>query len=253
MVKFQVPTEVKNMELNATDKEKRQLAYSTQFFDFTPDAFIDSITSPALDVMKEHLEAAKERIASEFVGKVNEKDLEQAFSVIKDTYTSHANDVFNKFGHYLKKNIFAIPSNIILPEDSPHLKPETKGYNGDKLESDLKDFEEKIQEVSNVKYRIAALKEKLANLEVVALRQQKRLQETEKFRAEKCQLPMIDSQLDNLREKLNRMKPVMLEEIQNNNGTNAFFNGLVERKRKIEIDEAILSKKMRVNQKENEN
>ena len=47
------------MELNSSDKEKRQSAYSTQFFDFTPDAFVDSVTTPALDVVNEHLEAAK--------------------------------------------------------------------------------------------------------------------------------------------------------------------------------------------------
>ena len=44
------------MELEATKKERRQLSYSTQFFDFTPDAFIDSITGPALDVVNDHLE-----------------------------------------------------------------------------------------------------------------------------------------------------------------------------------------------------
>ena len=96
-------------------------------------------------------------------------------------------------------------------------------------------------------YRKAVLKEKLANLEMVALRQQKQLQETEKFRVEKCQLPMIDNQLDNLKGKLDKMKP-KVEEIQNNNATNVLLNGLVEQKHKLEIEEAILSKKMRVDQ-----
>ena len=44
------------MELDATNIERKKLAYSTQFFDFTPDAFIDSVTGPALDVVNEHLE-----------------------------------------------------------------------------------------------------------------------------------------------------------------------------------------------------
>ena len=68
------------------------------------------------------------------------------------------------------------------------------------------------QEVSNVKYRKAVLQEKVANLEAVSFRQQKLLQESEKFAAEKCQLSMIDGQLDNLKNKVNNMKPV-LEEI----------------------------------------
>jgi len=240
------------MELEATERERRQLAYSTQFFDFTPDAFIDSVTGPALDVVNQHLEAANERIASEFVGKVNNDDLEQAFAVIKDSYSSHTNDVLDKFGRYLKKNILAIPCNIALPEDRPHINPETKSYNGQRLESDLKALEAMRQEVSNVKYRKAVLQEKVANLEAVAFRQQKLLQESEKFAAEKCQLTMIDGQLDNLKDKLNKMKPV-LEEIENSDDTNAPENGLQDRKRKLVIDEAVLAKKMRENQKENQN
>jgi len=239
------------MELEATKKERRQLAYSTQFFDFTPDAFIDSVTGPALDVVNDHLEASKERIASEFLGKVNEEELERAFVIIKDTYASNANDVFDKFGRYLKKNIFTIPKNVVLPEDRPHLQQEAKNYNGQKLESDLKAFEEMKQEVSNVKYRRAVLQEKVANLETVALRQRKLLQESEKFGAEKCQILMIDGQLDNLKEKLNRMKPV-LEEIETQDSENSGSNNVLQ-KRKLEIEEAILTKKMRLDQKENHN
>jgi len=238
------------MELDATERERRQLAYSTQFFDFTPDAFIDSITGPALDVVNQHLEASNERIASEFVGKVNNEDLEQSFVVIKDAYSSHTNDVLDKFGRYLKKNIFTIPSNTALPEDRPHINPETRGYNGQWLESDLKSLEEMRQEVSNVKYRKAVLQEKVANLEAVFCRQQKLLQESKKFEAEKCQLTMIDGQLDNLKDKLNKIKPV-LEDIENSDDTT---NANPDRKRKLVIGEAILAKKMRETyQKENQN
>ena len=141
------------MELNSTDNEKIQSAYSTQFFEFTPDAFIDSVTTPALDVVKEHLDAAKERIASEFVGKVNEKDLEEAFSVIKGTYESHTTEVFDKFACYLKKNIFNIPKDVTLPEDRPHLTSEAKRYNGQELEKELKELEKMIKEVTDYMYR----------------------------------------------------------------------------------------------------
>ena len=132
-----------------------------------------------------------------------------------------------------------------------HSRQEAKSYNGQKLESDLKAFEEMKQEVSNVKYRRAVLQEKVANLETVALRQRKLLQESEKFGAEKCQILMIDGQLDNLKEKLNRMKPV-LEEIETQDSENSGSNNVLQ-KRKLEIEEAILTKKMRLDQKENHN
>ena len=112
----------------------------------------------------------------------------------------------------------------------------------------MKSFEEMKQEVSNVKYRKAVLQEKVANLEIVAAHQRKLLQDSEKFKAEKCQIVMIDGQLDNLKEKLKRMKPV-LEEIENNDSENSGFKSL-QQKRTLEIEEAILSKKMRLaNQK----
>jgi len=120
------------MELEATDSEKKQLSYATQFFGFTPDAFVDSIHVPSIEIVNEHLEAAKERIASEFTGKVNKTELEESFNNIKSTYTSNTEEVLNKFGRYLKKNILDIPSNIVLPEDRPHIEPESKNYNGQK-------------------------------------------------------------------------------------------------------------------------
>ena len=197
-----------------------------------------------------------ERCASEFVGKVKEEDLKQAFALIKDNYASHTTEVFDKFGRYLKGNIFTIPRNIALPEDRPHLAPDAKNYNGAKLESDLKTLDEMRQEVSNVKYRKSVLQDKVANLEIVAERQQKLLQESEKFRAEKCQTDTtIEEQLDKLRNKLNYMKPV-LEEIENNyisSNPQVDDASLQQQKRKIELEKNSLTKKMRLNQKENQN
>ena len=85
-------------------------------------AILCSFSSKYLLFFTFHFQASKERIASEFVGKVNEEELERAFVLIKDTYVSNANDVFDKFGRYLKKNIFTIPSNTVLPEDRSHLQ-----------------------------------------------------------------------------------------------------------------------------------
>ena len=57
------------------------------------------------------------RMTAEFVGKVTEKELEESFQNIKNAYVSQAEEVFEKFGRYLKKNIFLIPPNVVLPED----------------------------------------------------------------------------------------------------------------------------------------
>ena len=50
------------MELEATDSEKKQLSYATQFFGFTPDAFVDSIHVPSIEIVNEHLEVSVEQL-----------------------------------------------------------------------------------------------------------------------------------------------------------------------------------------------
>ena len=103
-------------------------------------------------------QAAKERIASEFVGKVNKKELDEGFGNIKSTYVSNTEEIFYKFGKYLKKNILAIPSNIVLPEDHPHIEPEGRNYNSHQLQEDLAQTKKLHQEILNAMYQKAVLK-----------------------------------------------------------------------------------------------
>merc|ERR1711944_374527 len=79
-------------------------------------------------------------MAAEFVGKVSEKELEESFQNIKNAYVSQAEEVFEKFGRYLKKNIFLIPPNVVLPEDKAHLDPKAKNYNGTSVQSQIGQF-----------------------------------------------------------------------------------------------------------------
>ncbi len=48
------------MDLEATESERKQLEYSTQFFEFTPDAFVDSISAPTVDMVSELLDVRKD-------------------------------------------------------------------------------------------------------------------------------------------------------------------------------------------------
>ena len=132
---------------------------------------------------------------------------------------------------------------MVLPEDRPHLKPECKGYNGQKLQEDLKSIENMRQEVANVKYRKAVLQEKLNNLEIVCERQQKLLKQAEQFGAEKNEInTMIDQQMNKLRDKLKSIRPVFDQIDQNAS------NG--DLKRSLDMDEAKTAKKLRLS-KEN--
>ena len=189
------------------------------------------------------LQVCKNKCASEFAGKVDEQNLEDAFTLIKDAYQSSTEEVFDKFGRYVKKNIIQIPPDVVLPEDRPHLDPEAKGYSGMKLQEDLKDFESIKQEVINAKYRKSVLEAKLANLEKVTERQQQLLKQVELFEAENQSLDMVDEQLENLKKKMASMTPV-LESIENNIPTGSA-------KHKLELEEANFAKKIRFDNKEN--
>ncbi len=43
------------MALEANDNERRELEYATQFFDFTPDSFVDTISFSSTDIIDEEL------------------------------------------------------------------------------------------------------------------------------------------------------------------------------------------------------
>jgi len=236
------------MELEATDSEKKQLSYATQFFGFTPDAFVDSIHVPSIEIVNEHLEAAKERIASEFSGKVNKTELEESFNNIKSTYTSNTEEVFDKFGRYLKKNIFAIPSNIVLPEDRPHIEPEGKNYNAHKIQEDLAQTKNLRQEILNARYRKAILKTKLANLQIVAQRQQDLVKQAELFRSEKeAWEDLWETQVQRFHEKMSTLKPVM-DKIENNIPEPELKN----LKRKLDVEDVCVAKKMKLDKENKE-
>jgi len=236
------------MELEATDSEKKQLSYATQFFGFTPDAFVDSIHVPSIEIVNEHLEAAKERIASEFTGKVNKTELEESFNNIKSTYTSNTEEVLNKFGRYLKKNILDIPSNIVLPEDRPHIEPESKNYNGQKIQEDLAQTKNLRQEILNARYRKAILKTKLANLQIVAQRQQDLVKQAELFRSEKeAWEDLWETQVQRFHEKMSTLKPVM-DKIENNIPEPELKN----LKRKLDVEDICVAKKMKLDKENKE-
>ena len=111
--------------------------------------------------------------------------MDEVFINIKSTCVSNTEEIFYKFGKYLKKNILAIPSNIVLPEDYPHIEPEGRNYNSHQLQEDLAQTKKLHQEILNAKYQEAVLKNKLANLQIVAKRQQDLVEQAKKFRSQK--------------------------------------------------------------------
>ena len=48
------------MALEASESERRELEYATQFFDFTPDSFVDTISFSSTDIIDEELNVSQD-------------------------------------------------------------------------------------------------------------------------------------------------------------------------------------------------
>jgi hypothetical protein len=115
----------------------------------------------------------------------------------------------------------------------------------------LKQFDDLRQEVVNTRYRKTVLEAKLANLEVVAQRQEILLKHAELFDAERSTLnSLFDQQHETLKKKLATLNPI-LDEIYNNipGDGSPVANGV--KHKQVELEELTGTKKFRLD-KENQ-
>lgn len=153
------------MDLDATPAERRQLEYATQHFSFTPDSLTDTITTFALENLNGVINSMKSHCSKAFAKKVPEKDMQDSFALIQDKYTTSTEKVLDNLSAYAKKNILAVPPNIILPEDRVYLtQPD---YNGDKMSEDLKAFDRLCATSKTMRYKLAVIETKMSNIKRV--------------------------------------------------------------------------------------
>jgi len=232
------------MDLEATPEERLQLEYATQHFGFTPDAFVETVTTTVIDSINEGLDDTKKQLAESFRKKVSRQELDESFAVIKNKYVTSAEKVLDNFSRYVKRNILIVPKNVVLPEDNIHVlksvrsennldkdkvsnisaeitlntKPQdginddneissAEFYNGDNLIESIKGFGRQCDNIQNSKYKQAVLRAKLANLEIVARRQRILLKKAEELKETRHRLEdIIEKQEGVLDKKLNVLK-----------------------------------------------
>lgn len=241
------------MDLEATPEERSQLEYATQHFGFTPDSFVETISTSAVEKLTEDLEVLRKHVAQNFSGKISKQALEESFALIRIKYVASAQNILDNFSTYIKRNILIVPKDVVLPEDRVHLhkhldkrstedekkesnkecnlseqkngesikknscegksQDDTKFYNGDNLVESLKGFDRQCQNVRNAKYKEAVLKAKLANLEAVANKQAQLLKEVEDLAENRHRL---DSILESQVPYLDRKIDTLKELMRNN-------------------------------------
>ena len=214
------------MDLEATPEERIELEYSTQHFGFTPDSFVETITDHTMEILNTNLDDTKAQLTKTFSKKVTAQELDECFAVIKNRYVVSTEKILDNFSRYVKKNIFFIPKNNVLPEDRVSAKRSEKMqsqdssnatdiqidelYTGDDMIESIKGFERQCKSIKNLKYKEAVLRAKLKNLETVAMRQRTLLRKAEELNeCGKSMDNIIDKQMDILDNKLISLKEIV--------------------------------------------
>ena len=222
------------MDLEATPEERIELEYSTQHFGFTPDSFVETITDHTMDILNTNLDDTKAQLTTTFSKKVTAQELDECFAVIKNRYVVDTEKILDKFSRYVKKNIFFIPKNNVLPEDRVSAKrSEIKQsqdssnatdiqidelYTGDDMIESIKGFERQCKSIKNSKYKEAVLRAKLKNLETVAMRQRTLLRKAEELNeCGKSMDNIINKQMDILDNKLTSLKEIVDQQQETQN------------------------------------
>lgn len=227
------------MDLESSDQERRDLEYATQFFEFTPDSFIETVTSTSSDIIDDQLKNLRLRLEEKFRGQFSSNELNDCFSLIAEQYSEATGKVHTSFGKYLKNNILCIPKHVLLPEDKVH---SGKVFTGEDMDNSLKTVDNLCLKVRNAKYKRAVLQAKLENLKKVSLRQEKLLQEITNLKEQKDQMEVLfDRQTQVLCEKVESLRP-LVEKLENNSTQEIPAPKVEDRKRKFEPDDRVLEK-----------
>ncbi|PIK36812.1 hypothetical protein BSL78_26358 [Apostichopus japonicus] len=87
--------------------------YETQYFGFTPKSFVDGVYNAMVEYLSDFVEERfKEQISVEAL----QESSNRLFVHLRDAFDK----AFDRLENYLMKNIFHIPSGIVLPEDKRH-------------------------------------------------------------------------------------------------------------------------------------
>ena len=188
-----------------------------------------------MEILNTNLDDTKAQLTKTFSKKVTAQELDECFAVIKNRYVVSTEKILDNFSRYVKKNIFFIPKNNILPEDRVSAKRSEKMqsqdssnatdiqidelYTGDDMIESIKGFERQCKSIKNLKYKEAVLRAKLKNLETVAMRQRTLLRKAEELNeCGKSMDNIIDKQMDILDNKLISLKEIVNHQQATQNG-----------------------------------
>jgi len=234
------------MDLEATPAQRRQLEYATQHFDFTPDSLTDTITIFAMENLEAVLNGMRDHCIKAFAKKVPENEMRDSFALLQEKYTSSTEKVLEEFGTYIQKHILTVPPHVVLPEDREHFKNASGSGGGAaaasdrgvKMADDLKKFDLSCQNSRGVRYKLAVMEARMANLKRVRDAQKAVVKQAELL--DECE-QQIDSVVDEesrkLDKKLDKLRSILAQlednDVFSEKGDDSEKKRDVDRKRKL--------------------
>ncbi len=167
--------------------------------------------------------------------------------LFQERYTQAAETNFSKFGLYLKEKILTVPEHILLPEDATHASSSTDG-------SDLKVAREKFDllcaRAKEGKLQRAALQVNRDGLQEVLQRQERALKKMRTLREKAKVQDAVDRETELLEKKLREELRPLAEKVENNLTQTRDFPMNRADKRKLEGQEAVVKKRFRTEEEE---
>jgi len=217
-----------------------QMEYSTQFFGFSPDAFVDTLTGVATNICEENLKSAQRHILKCFEGKVTEEELERSFERITERYTEGTEKVFLKFGRFIKNNLLLVPESVALPEDKD--RPQTAAAD----EADRVAAENKLTRLraalTHSKLKRAVLAGKVRRLQQVRERQKKLVRDAHNARNASRAVSVFCAEIQEVQSVKDSLRPVLEEGCNQEQLSCCGIKRNLER----ESDQPIATKKMKI-------
>jgi len=183
-----------------------ELEYETQFLEFAPKGFVDSIYNIMFETMKEKLDDLKNSISEQCPGVMSAEDLDVATDAVKSAMVEWMNAKFQSVEYYSMNKIFAIPPYLCLPEDEIHHDERLATINRGELEREVRDLEKQLATMKFMKDQIQEEKQLIQQVREVQATSKDQMQKVMEYCAK------LDPQIEADEEEV----MLLIEEMQRN-------------------------------------
>lgn len=130
--------------------------YETQYFGFTPKSFIDGVYNAMVEYLSDIVEVTQKYFLDDekFKGLISPEVLQESSERLFVNLRESFDQAFDRLENYLMKNIFHIPSAVVLPEDKIHMTNPVTVSMDQKLDIELEELHEKIRNAQYVNSKL---------------------------------------------------------------------------------------------------